>query len=94
MDYRAVIAVVRSGISSMQALGDAGDAWPDLAIRFWLAKGFLVAAGLSTAKRAPLTLAFASTVSFAWNHFSTKRNHLRVQLFARYGHNSDRGDVQ
>jgi NADH dehydrogenase FAD-containing subunit len=63
MDYRAVIALVRSAISSMQALGDAAGAWLDLAIRFWLAKGFLVATGLSMVMHAPLTMAIASPVS-------------------------------
>jgi hypothetical protein len=63
LGYRAGIAVVRSAMSSMQALGDAGGAWLDLAIRFWLAKGFLIAATLSMAMHAPLTMAFASPVS-------------------------------
>ena len=63
VDYQAVIGVVRSAISSMQALGEAGGAWLDLAIRFWLAKGFLVATSLSMAMHAPLTMAFASPVS-------------------------------
>jgi putative oxidoreductase len=63
LGYRAGIAVVRSAMSSMQALGGAGGAWLDLAIRFWLAKGFLIAATLSMAMHAPLTMAFASPVS-------------------------------
>jgi hypothetical protein len=63
LGYRAGIAVVRSAMSSMEALGGAGGAWLDLAIRFWLAKGFLIAATLSMAMHAPLTMAFASPVS-------------------------------
>ena len=63
LGYRAWIAVVRSAMSSMQALGDSGGAWLDLAIRFWLTKGFLIAATLSMAMHAPLTMAFASPIS-------------------------------
>src|SRR4029077_16661157 len=63
LGYRAGIAVIRSAMSSMQALGGAGGAWLDLAIRFWLAKGFLIAATLSMAMHAPLTMAFARPVS-------------------------------
>src|SRR5271169_2079523 len=63
LGYRAGIAVVRSAMSSMQALGDTGGAWLDLAIRFWLTKGFLIAATLSMAMHEPLTMAFASPVS-------------------------------
>src|SRR5260370_837750 len=63
LGYRAGIAVVRSAMSSMQALGGAGGAWLGLAIRFWLAKCFLIAATLSMAMHAALTMAFASPVS-------------------------------
>ena len=63
LGYRTGIAVVRSAMSSMQALGDAGGAWLDLAIRFWLTKGFLIAATLSMAMHEPLTMAFKSPVS-------------------------------
>ena len=63
VDYQALIGVVRSAISSMQALGGAGGAWLDLGIRFWLAKGFLVATSLSMAMHTPLTMAFVSPVS-------------------------------
>ena len=59
LGYRAGIAIVRSAMSSMEALGDAGGAWLDLAIRFWLTKGFLIAATLSMAMHAPLTMAFS-----------------------------------
>ena len=42
--YRVGIALIRSTMLSMQALGIAGGPWLDLAIRFWLAKGFLIGA--------------------------------------------------
>ena len=61
--YRAGIALIRSTMLSMQALGIAGGPWLDLAIRFWLAKGFLIGATLRMAMHAPLTMAFASPVS-------------------------------
>ena len=63
LGYRAGIAVVRSAMSLMQALRDTGGAWLDLAILFWLTKGFLIAATLSMAMHEPLTMAFASPVS-------------------------------
>ena len=61
--YRVGIALIRSTMLSMQALGIAGGPWLDLAIRFWLAKGFLIGATLRMAMHAPLTMAFASPVS-------------------------------
>ena len=61
--YRVGIALIRSTMLSMQALGIAGGPWLDLAIRFWLAKGFLIGATLRMAVHAPLTMAFVSPVS-------------------------------
>ena len=75
LGYRTGIAVVRSAMSSMQALGDAGGAWLDLAIRFWLTKGFLIAATLSMAMHEPLTMAFTSPVqgsTFTAEAFTSK----------------------
>ena len=61
--YRTGIAVVRSAMSSMQALGDAGGAWLDLAIRFWLSQGLPDRSHPQHGDDEPLTMAFTSPVS-------------------------------
>ena len=47
----------------LQALGAAGGSWLDLAIRFWLAKAFLIETVVSMAMHAPMTMSLGGAIA-------------------------------
>jgi NADH dehydrogenase FAD-containing subunit/uncharacterized membrane protein YphA (DoxX/SURF4 family) len=61
--FPALVAAVGSITTSIQAVGAAGGAWLNLAIRCWLGKAFLVGAAVSMATHAPMTMSFASAAA-------------------------------
>ena len=46
-----LLTTVDSTLTLLQALGAAGGSWLDLAIRFWLAKAFLIGCGKKSPTR-------------------------------------------
>ena len=58
-----LLTTVDSTLTLLQALGAAGGSWLDLAIRFWLAKAFLIETVVSMAMHAPMTMSLGGAIA-------------------------------